>query len=172
MYVCTCRQYCETVATRIKQSLPNTSDHLTYCFDAHYQTVTAKTDDDFQLTLRVLNANYVDYNFKTYVVQTNVMTLQELNLPWVKYWRQSNGTSKRSDYLRCSIYVALFRKHFTQAIRKQCGNCTRYLQYQRFDVGVRSGLYKRNIEEKYRQQRWHFLDHLQDIRYKTVKQIN
>jgi hypothetical protein len=66
--LCTCRQDCETVATRIKQSLSNTSDHLRYRFDAHYQTVTAKSEDDLQLTLHVLNANYVDYNFKIYVV--------------------------------------------------------------------------------------------------------
>lgn len=66
---------------------------------AHYQTVTAKSEDDLQLTLLVLNANYVDYRFKIYV-----MTFQEMKYRKQKtYWQQSNGTNKRSDYLRCSI---------------------------------------------------------------------
>jgi len=52
-----------------------------------------------------------------------------------------------TKYIWFSVYVALFRKHFTQAITKLCGNCVRYLQYQRFDMGLRIGLYKRNIKK-------------------------
>jgi len=42
----------------------------------------------------------------------------------------------------------IVQETFHTSKRKQCGNCTRYLQDQRFDMGVRIGLYKRNIEDK------------------------